>query len=148
MLGYGYGFLGIESNNAAAIEGLIQGLEWVLEIFHEPIIVEGDSQMVIHLASKLHNCSQSSKVSSSWHLESRIATLRSGLIQGKATTFTHVRRNGNKMADFLANMGVGTCQPFRGQDWNMLSDMTAQSWCQDLISSDCTNVQMEGRVNY
>ena len=43
MLGYGYGFLGIESNNAAEIEGLIQGLEWVLENFHEPIIVEGDS---------------------------------------------------------------------------------------------------------
>ena len=43
MLGYGYGFLGIESNNAVEIEGLIQGLEWVLENFHEPVIVEGDS---------------------------------------------------------------------------------------------------------
>ena len=80
MLGYGYGFLGIESNIAAEIEGLIQGLEWVLENFQEPIIVEGDSQMVIHLTSKLHNGSQSSKVSSSWSLESRISTLCSCLI--------------------------------------------------------------------
>ena len=43
MLGYGYGFLGIESNNGAEIEGLIHGLEWVLGHFHEPLIVEGDS---------------------------------------------------------------------------------------------------------
>ena len=104
--------------------------------------------MVIHLASKLHNGSQSSKVSSSWHLESCIATLYSGLIQGKVVIFTHVCRNGNKMADFLANMGVGACQPFRAQAWNMLSDITAQSRCQDLISSDCTSVHMEGRDNY
>ena len=110
--------------------------------------MEGDSQMVIHLDSKLHNGSQSSKVSSSWHLESRIATLHSGLIQGKVVSFTHVRRNDNKMADFLANMGVGACQPFRVQSWNILLDMTTQSWCQDLISSDCTNVQMEDQDNY
>ena len=147
MLGYGYGFLGIESNIAAQIEGLVQGLEWVLENCHELIIMEGDSQMVIHLTSKLHNGSQSSKVSSSWCLESRITTLRTGLIQGKAVSFTHVHQNDNKMADFLANMGVGACQPFRAQAWNMLSDMTAQSRCQDLISSDCISVQMEGRNN-
>ena len=144
MLSYGYGFLRIESNNAAEIEGLIQGLEWVLENFHEPLIVEGDSQMVICLASKLQNGSQSSKVSSSWHLEIRIETLLFGLIQGKAVSFTHVRRNDNKMADYLANMGAGTCQPFRAQYWHMLSNMTAQSRCQDIISSDCTSVKMEG----
>ena len=69
MLSFGYGFLGIDSNNAVEIEGLIQGLEWVLENFHKPIIEEGDSQLVILLASKLYNGSQSTKVSSSWRLE-------------------------------------------------------------------------------
>ena len=65
MIGYGYGFLGIESNNGADIEGLIQGLEWVLGHFHEPLIAEGDSQVIIHPTSKLQNGSQSTKVSSS-----------------------------------------------------------------------------------
>ena len=96
--------------------------------------------MVIFLASKLQNGSQSSKVSASWCLESHIATLHFDLIQGKAVSFTHVRRNDNKMVYFLANMGAGMCQPFRVQDWNMLSNMTAQSRCQDIISSDCTSV--------
>ena len=43
MLSFGYGFLGIYSNNAVELEGLIQGIEWVFENFHRPIIVEGDS---------------------------------------------------------------------------------------------------------
>ena len=103
--------------------------------------------MVIHLTSKLHNGSKISKFSSSQCLEIHIATLCSGLIQGKDVSFTHICWNGNKMEDFLANMEVGVCQPFRAQAWNMLSDMTAQSWCQDLISSDCTSVQMEDRDN-
>ena len=104
--------------------------------------------MVIHLTSKLHNGSKISKVSYSWCLESRITTLISGLIQGKEVKFTHVRRNDNKMADFLANMGVGVCHPLRVQAWNMLLDMTDQSQCQDIISSDCTSIQMEGWDNY
>ena len=148
MLGFGFGFLGIESNNAAEIEGMIQGLEWVLENFLKPLIVEGDSQMVICLTSKLQNGSQSSKVSSSWCLEIHISILRSSLIQGKAISFTHVRRNDNKMAHFFPNMGVGACQRFRAQAWNMLLDMTTKSRCQYLISSDCTSIQIEGRDNY
>ena len=43
IISFGYGFLGIDSNNVAEIEGLIQGLEWVFENLHNPIITEGDS---------------------------------------------------------------------------------------------------------
>ena len=104
--------------------------------------------MVIHLAYKLHNGSQISKVSSSWFLESQIEDLHIDLPQGKAINFSHVRQNGNKVADHLANMVVGLCQPLRACDWHMFPDMIACSQCHDLITSDCTSVQMEGRNNY
>ena len=53
MMGSGYGFMGHDTNNAAEIEGLLHGLGWVSANFRIPIIVEGDSQMIILLATKL-----------------------------------------------------------------------------------------------
>ena len=94
--------------------------------------------MITLLASKLQNGSQSTKVSSSWHLESRIVALRTCLINGNAIYFTHVRRNGNKVADNLANLGVGTCKYLRASDWNFLQDLIARTECQYLIKRDCT----------
>ena len=144
MLNFGYGFLGLYSNNATEIEGLIQGIEWVFENFHRPIIAEGDSQLIVLLASKLQNGSQSTNFSSSWRLESRITALRLCLINENVVSFMHVRRNGNKVADNLANLGVGTCQYLTKIDWNLLPDLIACTQCQDFINRDCTGFQMAG----
>ena len=65
MMGSGYGFLGQDTNNAAKIEGFLHGLSWVSTNFRIPMIVEGDSQMIILLDTTLQNSSRSAKVSSS-----------------------------------------------------------------------------------
>ena len=125
MLSYGYGFLGKDSNKPTEIKGLIQGLEWVIENYQRPIIAEGVSQIIILLASKLQNGSQSTKVSSSWILERRIVAPPTCLINGYAVHFTHLRRKGNKLAYSLANVGVGTCTTLRARDWNLLPVLIA-----------------------
>ena len=91
MMGFSYGFLGHDTNNATEIEGLLHGLGWVLANFRILVTVEGDSQMIILLATKLQNGSRSAKVSPSWHLESRLDSLRAMLINGVAVRFSHVR---------------------------------------------------------
>ena len=53
MRGFGYGSLGKDTNNAAEIEGLLQGLVWETVNFRMLIIVEGDSQLLINMAAKL-----------------------------------------------------------------------------------------------
>ena len=53
MLGFRYGFIGWDTNNVVEIEGLLQGMEMVNENCWTPIIIQGDSQVVIQMATKL-----------------------------------------------------------------------------------------------
>ena len=104
--------------------------------------------MIILLATKLQNGSQSAKVSSSWNLESCVDSLRTLLINGSAVCSSHVRRNGNKVVDILANLGVGACNTVRDKDYNMIPSLKARAQCKDLIKKGSTCIQMEGRNNY
>lgn len=46
------------------------------------------------------------KVSSSWRLAERLELIEEWISSHRAITFKHIRRNGNKVADLLANIGV------------------------------------------
>ena len=98
--------------------------------------------MIILLATKLQNGYQSAKVSSSWHLESHVNSLRTLLINGSMVHFSHVICKGNKVANILDNLGVGMCNMVRDKDWNMIYDLTAQAHCIDLIKTNNTCIQM------
>ena len=107
MLGYGYGFLGIESNNAGEIEGLIQGLRMMLGECWLPAMVEGDLKVIIQMTKQLANRQTIDKVSLSWRLASRFETLRHLVLRNLVVSFHHVRRRANQVGDLLANVGVG-----------------------------------------
>ena len=49
MKGFGYGFLGRETNNTAEFEGLLQGLVWAMANFSMLMVVEGDLQLLINM---------------------------------------------------------------------------------------------------
>ena len=103
-----YGNSGFNSNNAAKLDGLIVGLSLVKQKGLLPIIVEGDSAIILSMASKLLHGSQVSKVATSWRLAHGINSLASLLQNMHAITFHHVRRKSNSLADFLANSGVNS----------------------------------------
>ena len=63
-----YGNSGFNSNNAAELNGLIVVLSLVKHKGILLIIVEGDSAIILSMASKLLHGSQVSKVSTSWRL--------------------------------------------------------------------------------
>jgi len=48
----------------------------------------------------------SSKVSSSWRMARRLELIETWLIHHRVITLKHIRRDGNKVANLLANFGV------------------------------------------
>lgn len=77
-----------------------------------PLIVEGDSQIIINMASNLMQGSPVYKVSSIWRMATRLELLKQWLTNHQAISFKHIRREGNKLADFLANLGVDSGREF------------------------------------
>lgn len=68
--------------------------------------MEGDSQILINMAKHLLNGSHAKKIATSWRLEARLEAMEQELLSNKAITFNHIRREGNKVVDFMANIGV------------------------------------------
>ena len=68
MIGFRMRFIAWETNNVEDIDGLLQGLEMIIENRWTPIIIEGDSQVVNQMVMKLQNGSHIVKVSQSWRL--------------------------------------------------------------------------------
>jgi len=101
-----FGSIGWNTNNAAELEGLWLGLQIAHHQSFMPLIVEGDSQIIINMASKLQQGSAAQKVSRSWRMATRLESLQTWLQNNKSTSFKHIRREGNKAADFLANLGA------------------------------------------
>ena len=60
------GYLGETTNNVAELTGLLRGLQRAIAKGHHKILLEGDSQVIIRLATKiLHGCNPD-KISPSW----------------------------------------------------------------------------------
>lgn len=106
------GSIGWNTNNATKLEGIWRGLNLVQERGFFPLIVEGDSQIIINMASNLMQGSPVYKVSSIWRMATRLELLKQWLTNHQAISFKHIRREGNKLADFLANLGVDSGREF------------------------------------
>ena len=86
-----YTKLGLESNNAAELMGLLQGIISARNQGLLPLIMEGNSALILSMATKLQNGSSNSKVSFSWRLEYELQQLANLLSEPMAITFQHVR---------------------------------------------------------
>eukprot|EP00253_Pinus_taeda_P024057 PITA_24057 len=101
-----FGSIGWNTNNVAKLEGLWKGLNIAQKEGFSPLIVEGDSQILINMAIKIQQGTEAQKVSRSWRMVTRMELLQLSLRDNKVVTFNHIRREGNKLAHFLANLGV------------------------------------------
>lgn len=107
-----YGNIGWDTNNFAELEGLRRGLQLAGEFNYYPLEMEGDSQILITMATKILNGTQVRNIATSWRLEARLENIASELQRNRAITFMHTRREGNKVADFMSNVGVETQHSF------------------------------------
>jgi ribonuclease HI len=102
------GYLGETTNNVAELTGLLRGLQRATAKGHHKIFLEGDSQVIIRLITKiLHGCDPD-RISPSWRLHSLLTDLTKHLQPHLSIITSHVKREANKVADQLANVAVDT----------------------------------------
>ena len=87
--------MGHENNNATELSGIIEGIRMAMNLNFLPLIAEGDSQIILSLATRLQNGAHKEKITPSWRMESGISQLDEILKKSKAITFHHVRRKAN-----------------------------------------------------
>lgn len=100
-----YGSIGWDTN-LAELEGLSQGLCLAQHHGFFAIKIEGDSQILITIANQIFQGTLSHKVASNWKLTVRVELTKKWLLTNTTITFQHIKREGNKVADLLANLGV------------------------------------------
>eukprot|EP00253_Pinus_taeda_P008637 PITA_08637 len=131
-----FGNIGWDTNNSAELEGLWQGLSIARELNLHPLMVEGDSQIIINMATRIQNGSQTRKVAHSWRLEARLNNIERELHQHRALTFLHTRREGNKTTDLLANLGVDCSRTLLTGNLDIIPNFQKAQDCKSLIHRD------------
>lgn len=101
-----WGSIGWDSNNVAEIEGLIHSLLLIDRPNLNPLIIEGDSQIIVMLTRKLQGGHHVARITKNWRLEFCMERLAALLESTPNYSISHVKRKGNKVADLLANQGV------------------------------------------
>ena len=92
-------YLGHGTNNVAEYEGLVLGLEALLELGRKKIVVQSDSQLLVRQLNGEYRV-KDEKLKG---LHQRALAL---LRQFDSYRILHVRREMNKLADRLANRGI------------------------------------------
>jgi len=92
-------YLGRTTNNVAEYEGLLMGLEALLQLGQKNIIVQSDSELMVRQMTGVYRVKDEKlkvKYQRAMDLLRRFGSYR----------IVHVRRESNKLADGLANRGI------------------------------------------
>lgn len=112
-----WGSVGWDTNNVDELEGILAGMALVANLNIQPVILEGDSQIIINLAKKLQQGYQVNKITKNWRLEFCVERLADIIGRFRHCAFSHVRRRANRVADKLANQGVTVDENFTSTKW-------------------------------
>jgi probable phosphoglycerate mutase len=94
-----HGSLGISTNNIAEYSGLIAALQWAVDHDLKHITIKGDSQLIIE--QMRGNYKVKNEGLRPLYLKARMLVMQIGDVR-----FEHVRRELNKEADRLSNVGM------------------------------------------
>jgi len=92
-------YLGRATNNVAEYEGLLMGLEALLELGQKNVIVQSDSQLMVRQLNGEYRV-KDEKLKALFDHAMRL------LRRFDSYRILHVRREINKLADRLANLGI------------------------------------------
>eukprot|EP00253_Pinus_taeda_P012904 PITA_12904 len=98
-------WVGEMTNNEAELWAVHEGLRIAARNRYRYLEIEGDSQITIEMLRKLKDGQGWEKVAKSWRTAAIIQDIEELLNRIEYKTIKHVRRDGNKAADFLANWG-------------------------------------------
>jgi ribonuclease HI len=91
------GSLGHDTNNSTELWGLIRGIQLASELNLQPLIIEGDSKVIITLVTKIINGTDPEKITPSWHLLGPLSLLQDFLHPTLTLVTSHIRHEANKV---------------------------------------------------
>jgi ribonuclease HI len=94
-----YGGIGISTNNVAEYNGLLAALEWVVEGGERVLEIRADSELLVKQMRGEYRVKHPG-------LQALAARARLLIAQLDKVTFEHVRRESNREADRLSNLGM------------------------------------------
>jgi len=94
-----HGSLGVSTNNIAEYRGLIAALQWAVDHEVTSLTVKGDSLLIIE--QMRGNYKVKNEGLKPLHMQARMLVMQVGDVR-----FEHVRREFNKDADRLSNIGM------------------------------------------
>lgn len=131
-----WGYIGENTNNVVKFKALLAGMDMVMTNGWFPIILEGDSQLILQMAVKLLNGKPVHKVVDNWRMANNLEQLRSLLIVHSEVQIHHVKCKTNKLADLLANHGVDSGQEVTYALWQGTVEETLWEKCQIVMEQD------------
>lgn len=108
------------TNNEAELWAIHLGLRIAVRNNYMNLEIEGDSQITIGMLRKLKDGQRWDKVAKSWRTAAIIKDIEELLNRIDYKIINHVRRNGNKAADFLANWGSKEAKSSLDRSWPSL----------------------------
>jgi ribonuclease HI len=94
-----HGSLGVTTNNVAEYTGLIAALQWAVDHDLKQIAIKGDSLLIIE--QMRGNYKVKNEGLKPLHMKARMLVMQIGDVK-----FDHIRREFNKEADRLSNVGM------------------------------------------
>jgi ribonuclease HI len=94
-----HGALGIATNNVAEYNGLLAALQWAIDHGHRALRIKADSELLVKQMRGEYKVKHPG-------LQPLVARARVLAAQLDHVTFEHVRREQNKNADRLSNVGM------------------------------------------
>jgi probable phosphoglycerate mutase len=101
-----YAPLGIATNNVAEYNGLLAALKWAVDHGHRDVHIRSDSELLVKQMRGEYKVKNEG-------LQPLVARARLLLMELGDVRFEHVRREMNKEADRLSNLGMDLAEPQR-----------------------------------
>ena len=98
-----YGGLGVSTNNVAEYNGLLAALKWAVDHGYEEVQIRADSELLVKQMRGEYRVKHPG-------LQPLAARARLLASQLRRVTFQHVRREQNKEADRLSNLGMDAAE--------------------------------------
>lgn len=105
---------------------------------YNKLIIEGDSTIIISMCQHIIHGTPLAKATHSWNLLALLEELPTFLAGAPIALTSHVRRDANKVVDYLANHGVENPNIDTNDAWNNHITATLRNRCANLSLKDMT----------
>jgi len=123
------------------------GLQWAIKQTWTPLVVEGDSKLIITLARMIQSGKRAEAIGKNWRMAARLGFLESILRNSPVITFHHVRRKANGVVDAFANHAMKQNDEVVECEWDDLTNPGLKERCSNLAHTDLSTAPAAGDNN-